>query len=699
MPVSRFVRGGALAAAAAMWAVAQAPAPDNSARQKLIEALDGIANQQLADRAEAVARITTRADAEKRKKQVRDTILGLIGGLPEHRGPVAVKEFGTLTGDGFKIEKLAYESLPGLWVTANLYLPASGNGPFPAVLLAPGHEATGKQSQYSFGGNFARLGMIALAIDPLGQGERLQYFDPEAKKSTIGGSTGEHGEVNIPAMLIGEDVARYFINDSMRGIDYLIGRKDVNAQRIGALGCSGGGTSTAYLAALDDRVKVAGVACYITSFKELLPSATGVQEAEQSIPHFIEQGLDFADYVELFAPKPYAIISTTSDMFPFEGAKQTQEEAARIYQLYGAENKLQWITGPGGHGNLGPISPAILGFFLHYLKDTPAGDAAFTPLRIQNPADLLCTPTGQVSTSFSKAIGGETVPSIIKAHAAQVFPKTHPSATEVAEDVRGLAGVVARPSNRPPVAFVSDAETREGYRIEKVLLQSEDGEATAWVALPSAEGLKPAVLMVDAQPEKLTAPGGDFDRLAKAGRVVMALGPKPSPPGTEGLKSPYLGPFNLLSLRAFLVGKTTLGMRVDDTIKAMDWLVSLGQTDVKDISVYGSGSMGAVVLHAAALDSRIKKVTIENTLASYKMVLEQPLHRDISEVVVPGVLTKYDMGDLIQAIAPRPVTVVHPQDATGAPVSVDQFRKDLNYVFDSGNADRVKVMEQASNVP
>jgi cephalosporin-C deacetylase-like acetyl esterase len=689
MPVSRLTRTGALAAMFVAGALgpsvyAQAPAPgsapDNSARQKLIETLDGIANQQLAERAEAVARIRTQADAERRKTQVRERILGLIGGLPEHRGPVAVKQFGTLTGDGFRVEKLAYESLPGLWVTANLYLPgtgngpATGNGPFPAVLLAPGHEATGKQSQYSFGGNFARSGIIALAIDPLGQGERLQYFDPEKKASTIGGSTGEHGEANVPAMLIGEDVARYFVNDSMRGIDYLISRRDVNAERIGALGCSGGGTSTAYLAALDDRVKVAGVACYITSFKELLPSATGVQEAEQSIPHFIEQGLDFGDYVELFAPKPYAIISTTADMFPFEGAKQTHEEAARIYKLYGAEDRLQWITGPGGHGNLGPISPAILGFFLHYLKGGPAGDATFTPLRIQNAADLLCTPTGQVSTS----IGGETIASIIKAHAAQTLPKTLPAAAELAEDIRGLAGVIARPSNRSPVAMVSEGEQRQGYRVDKVTLQSEDGEVLAWVAIPSAPGLKPAVLMVDSQPEKLTVAGGDFDRLAKSGKVVMALGPKPSPPGTEGLKSPYLGPFNLLSLRAFLVGKTILGMRVDDTIKAVDWLVSRGETDPNAITAYGSGAMGAVVLHTAALDSRIKKVVIENTLASYRMVLDQPLHRDISEIVIPGVLAKYDMGDLLMAVAPRPVIVLNPRDAAGLPTDFSSIAPNIS---------------------
>ena len=625
---------------------------DNSARNKLIELIDGIANQQLAERAQTIARIQTKAQAEQRKKQVREEILSLIGGLPEHTGPVAVKQFGSLEGDGFRIEKLAYESLPGLWVTANLYLPATGDGPFPAVLLAPGHEATGKQSQYSFGGNFARAGVIALAIDPIGQGERLQYYDPEKKASTIGGSTGEHGEANIPAMLLGEDIARYFVNDSMRGIDYLLSRRDVNPDRIGALGCSGGGTSTAYLAALDDRVKVAGVACYITSFKELLPSATGVQEAEQSIPHFIEQGLDFGDWVEAFAPKPYAIISTKDDMFPFEGARQTHDEAARIWKLYGAEDKLQWITGPGGHGNLGPISPQILGFFLHYLKDAPAGEAAFTPLRAQNPADLLCTPTGQVSTS----IGGETIPSILKARAAQIAPQMAPrhlSPTELAEDIRGLTGVVARPSNRAPLTAVLSTEDRGSYKVVKLSIQGENGDIPAIVAIPSSPGRKPAVLSLGWDPQsEVFGPGaGEPDK------IVMLLGVTPTPAGTEGLKSPYLGPFNLLSLRAMLVGKTILGMRVDDTIRGVDWLASRDDVEPSTLEVSGKGLMGAVALHAAVLDSRIKSVTVVNELIdSYRSIVFDPLHRDAAEVVVPGVLTKYDLRDLMEAIPPRKLT-------------------------------------------
>ena len=325
---------------------------------------------------------------------VREKMLGLIGGLPERHGPVAVKTFGTTAADGFRIEKIAYESLPGFWVTANLYVPSGGAGRFPAVILAPGHGAAGKAEHYSWGANLALNGIVALAYDPVGQGERLQYFDPDLKGSKVGGPTAEHSEANTGPLLIGDDLARYWLNDAMRGVDYLVGRNDIDADRIGAFGCSGGGTATAYFAALDDRIKVAAVACYMTSFHELLPSRTGVQEAEQSIPHFIQQGLDFPDWVEQLAPEPYAIVSTTEDMFPFEGARQSYEEAKLFYGIYSAEDRIQWITGPGGHGNLGPISPQILSFLTKYLKGG-APERSFTPMRVEHREDLQCTPTGR----------------------------------------------------------------------------------------------------------------------------------------------------------------------------------------------------------------------------------------------------------------------------------------------------------------
>ena len=608
-------------------------------RPDLIRYLDTLADAKLAERQKDLAQVRTRAAAEKRQVLVREKILKLIGGLPQRKGPLAVKELGDFDARVFHVKHLVYESQPGFWVTANVYIP-EGAGKFPAVLLSPGHEATGKISQYSWGANLAQQGILAMAIDPLGQGERLQYFDAEKKTSMIGGSTGEHGEANIPLMLIGDHLSRDMIFDAMRGIDYLASRRDVDANRIGALGCSGGGTVTAYLAALDDRVKVAGTACYITSFHELLPTE-GNQEAEQSIPHFIEQGLDFADWIELAAPKPYAVISTRNDMFPFEGARQSVEEAKKFYGLFGAADRLQWITGPGAHGNLGPISPEILAFFTKYLKNDLTAPT-FQAARLEHREDIQTTPTGQVSTS----LGGETVASLNRKRAAEVLPAKKP--------LNGHADLQALQTRlRADIRELTGAEAKPG------------------IAAPGTPGRKPALLVVGTQ------------ALSDPNAIVMTMEPRPSPPGTEGLKSPYLGIYNLLSLRAFLVGKTILGIRVDDTIRAVDSLSARDDVDASNIRVYGEGAMGVVALHAAVLDSRIKGVTIKNTLASYRLIVDQPVHRNVSEVVVPGVLKKYDLGDLLLALNPRPVEVIDPQDAMGDAMTEQQYRTALAYVFQS----------------
>jgi hypothetical protein len=192
----------------------------------------------------------------------------------------------------------------------------------------------------------------------------------------------------------------------------------------------------------------------------------------------------------------------------------------------------------------------------------------------------------------------------------------------------------------------------------------------------------------------------ELDRLTKSGWVAIALQPTPSPPGTEGLKSPYLGSFNLLSLRAFLVGKTIIGMQIDEVIHALDSLAARADVDPARIAIYGNGPLGIVALHAAALDSRIRSIIIENTLASYRMVLDQPLHRNISEVMIPGVLRKYDVGNLVLAISPRPVTIINPQDATGAIMDKEQFRSAAGYVFQSkGQAVRVLARKAGEPLP
>jgi len=691
-----------------VWRAAQSGAPP---REQMIGYLNGIAKTQLDARSSTVAGIRSSADAERRKAEVREKILRLIGGLPEGRGPATVKEFRRSSADGFRVERIAYESLPGFWVTANVYVPEQGSGPFPAIVLPPGHGAGGKSENWSWGGNFARNGIIALAYDPVGQGERLQYYAADQQKSIIGNPTGEHGEANIGPMLIGDNIARYMVNDAMRGVDYLVSRKDVDATRIGAFGCSGGGTSTAYFAALDERVKVAASACYITSFNELLASPTGAQDAEQSIPHFIEQGLDFPDWVEAFAPKPYAVISTMDDMFPFEGARKTVDEVKRFYAMYAAEDKIQWITGPGGHGNLGQVYQAILKFFMVNLKGT-SDEPSFSTLRPPTPTATIVTNSGQVSMEFREA---SSLYSLNRKRAEiRMSKQTEWSSkndvpslqTRLRADIRSLTGAMMEPGAEFTHVSINSTEQRSSYRLETIAMTSDENmEISGYVAVPNLiTSAMPAVLMMDTRlSSSLIAAGGDVDRLAKAGRVVMVFDARPTPPGTESIKSPYLGAFNLLSLRSFLVGKSIIGLRIDDTIRAVNWLAERRDVDRNAITVYGSGPLGMVALHAAVLDARISKVVVANTLMSYRMIVDQPVHRNVSEIVIPGVLQHYDTTDLLTAIYPRPVIYVSPQDALGDAVRAPIFRTAISAALKSdqnmGAPNRIQFQSAADGDP
>src|ERR1035437_5161866 len=245
--------------------------------------------------------------------------------------PLNAKVLGSTQLDGFRIEKILYESQPNFPVTALLYLPDNKTEKLPAIVMAPGHAATGKAGDFALDSTFARNGFAVLSYDPIGQGERLQYPDPAHPGHSLATqSTGEHAEAGLQPTLIGDAVARYFAWDGIRAVDYLISRPEIDADRIGAFGCSGGGAMTALLAAADRRVHAIATACYITSFDALLPTL-GPQDADQSIPNFIASGFDFADWIELAATRPYAIVATVSDMFPGAGVLPPAPEARRFY--------------------------------------------------------------------------------------------------------------------------------------------------------------------------------------------------------------------------------------------------------------------------------------------------------------------------------------------------------------------------------
>src|SRR5690606_10944382 len=159
------------------------------------------------------------------------------------------------------------------------------------------------------------------------------YFDPETGKSKVGGTTKEHSYPGAQAFITGSSQARYMIWDGIRSVDYLLSRKEVDPDRIGITGRSRGGTQSSYIAAFDERIKAVAPENYITSFQRLIESL-GPQDAEQNFFHGIKRGIDHADLLEVRAPKPALVITTTRDAFSILGARETAREVARVYQAY-----------------------------------------------------------------------------------------------------------------------------------------------------------------------------------------------------------------------------------------------------------------------------------------------------------------------------------------------------------------------------
>jgi len=376
------------------------------ANERFLKWMDQRAQSLLAERDKTIQAIRTPEQIAERKRYVRETLLKLIGGLPDYKGSLNAKVTWTKQFDRYAIDGVLYESLPDYWVSANLYRPLS-SGKHPAILFPMGHWDQGKPAAQLLAANLARKGFVVLAFDPVGQGERLQFYDPRIGKSLAGGSTEQHFQAGALAVLAGEQVARYFIWDGMRGIDYLQSRPEVDGEKIGVTGCSGGGTQTTYISALDPRVKVAAPACYIQSFKLLFSGPVG--DSEQSFPNFLSSGLDQTDYVELFSPKPWLIANTEQDFFTPAAAKIVYEEARNWYEMQGAQDRIKWVVGPGGHGTPLVVREAIYDWMIRWLKDGN-GSPKEELVTLVPDLDLRVTSDGRVPGRELREIIREHVP-------------------------------------------------------------------------------------------------------------------------------------------------------------------------------------------------------------------------------------------------------------------------------------------------
>jgi len=613
-------------------------APLLAADDSLLRWMDGIAQQQLADREAALAKIHTVREAEGRRAQVRAKILELLGGLPNYTGPLNARVTGRVDRPRYTIEKVIFESLPQFYVAANLYLPKEA-GKHPGVLRPMGHWEQGKVREQVLDANLAMKGFVVLTYDPIGQGERQQAYDSRIEASLIGGSTDQHFQAGAQSILAGENFARYRIWDAKRALDYLVSLPEVDGDRIGVTGCSGGGTLTTYISALDPRVKVAAPACYINTWHHLFAGPTG--DSEQSFPFFLSSGLDVADYIELFAPKPWLVVSTVGDFFPIDGARHAYQESLDWYRIFDAENKISWAVGPGPHGMPLEVREDIYEWMIRWLKDGKGNfrEETFEPIP---DFDLFASETGHV--------GGRQVYQVI----AEGFHQrmSQGGNEQLQAEIRKWAG---GPSGHPPSVRVVNDTSGDIFHTQQLALQVEPTlEISATLYTPNAPGRKPAVLLVD-------LPAAVAEGLAVHNVVVLNLEPRGMPlPKTHedqaGAKQ---------NIRAWVIGKNLAGLRAGDIMRGVDLLVDRPDVDAGHMRAAARAVAGVWLLMAAAIDPRIGKIWLDQTPHSLRAALEVPITRDLHDALIPGFALHWDLNDLEKAMAPRSVLWTDPSDWMG----------------------------------
>ncbi|HYT88452.1 MAG TPA: acetylxylan esterase [Gemmataceae bacterium] len=608
-------------------------------------------------RRQAVDTLKTPQDVERRQQELKQRFIQALGGFPA-KTPLNARVVGVEKRDGYRVERVIYESRPDHHVTANLYLP-EGKGPFPGVLMPIGHSNNGKAASYAQRGSIllAKNGLAVLAYDPIGQGERRQLLDATGKPA-IPSSTNEHTLIGVGALLVGSNTATYRIWDGIRSLDYLASRPEIDSKRLGCTGSSGGGTLTSYLMALDERILAAAPSCYITSLERLF-ATIGPQDAEQNVTGQVALGIEHADYLTMRAPRPTLLCAATRDFFDIQGTWTTFREATRLYGVLGHPERVALVEFDTQHGYPKPQRESVARWMRRWLleKDDAVVEGDFP---IPKDQDLQCTRSGQVLEDFK----GRSAFHLTARRAEELARERAKAGRSQAELLREVRRLLAVPERIPGASVREVGQVqRPGYQIRKVVFETEPGvQVPALWFTPGAPPVKKALtLYVHGDGKAAEAgPGGALERLVKAGEEVIALDLRglgetaPSPPPK---KPGYFGTDFKETYLALHLNRPLLGQRTYDLLAVVGYLTGDKATEGRPLHVVGVGTAGPIVLHAAALDPRLKAVTLERSLISWSAVARTPITLNQLTNVVPGALAVYDLPDLAAAVAPRPLTI------------------------------------------
>jgi len=486
--------------------------------------------------------IRTEKDLLRIQQQVRAQLLAMLGGLPKKRTPLNPRITGHIQMDGFHIEKLIFESLPGIYVTALVYVPDDGPKKHPGVLVPSGHSANGKAYYQALCQRLVKHGYVVICWDPIGQGERSQFWDAKNNKSRYNLICAEHAVMGNLAYLAGTNLARWEIWDGIRAVDYLLTRPEVDPERINITGTSGGGFQAAHIAALDPRIKVAAPSCYITALPMRIYNRIFKDpdsDPEQDLYGMISNGVDHPGLLLLMYPRPVFVAAAVLDFFPIEGTHQTFREVSGLYARFGHADRISTREGYHEH-QYSPENQEAAIEFLDHFNGMPR-QTGLPPVKELDEKTLQCTHSDQVMLEFDNARSAmdlirdyylehkaQPAPTLKQLYYSELYPGIN--RWHVAEFQGGLAA-----PNEILWAAVGSSHWH-GLMIDRYLLRHNRELEIPLLWIHGKDGIKHRILFWNGENGKITAE--DWPQVTlylKSGYDIVSIDPR----GLGETRMPY----------------------------------------------------------------------------------------------------------------------------------------------------------------
>jgi dienelactone hydrolase len=548
-------------------------------------------------------------------------------------------------GPGYRIRKLRFEALPGLWIPALLYEPEQLSGKVPVVLNVNGHTSLGKQypPKQIRCINQAKRGMLALNLEWVGMGQ-------------LSGEGFDHYRMNQLDLCGTSGWAPFYLNMS-RGLDILLSLEHADPERVAVTGLSGGGWQTIVISSLDTRVTLANPVAGHSSFKTRAWHLKDLGDSEQT-PNDLATICDYTHLTAMMAPRPTLLTFNLHDDCCFEGAYALDPllaAAKPIFQLYGREQALRSHVNddpPGKHNyevdNRQQFYRMAGDFFF-------PDDTRFDAREIPSDDEV----------QSEEALRVELPPDNLDFHrlALQLSRDLPRDGTLPADAAAAVAWQQAR---RPELRAIVRGKD---YEIEASLVEeaeSEDVQAAFWKLRMSGQWTVPAVELWRGEPRRTAILVADSGRAGTAEQVAQLL--------DSGYRVIAADPFyfgeSRIAQRDFLfallvaaVGDRPIGLQASQVAALARWAAARHPDSDVTLCAIGLRSSAFALIAAALEDQAISAVELHDSLGSLKEVIER--NWSVSqkpELFCFGLLESFDVRQITALIAPRPVRFHQPSE-------------------------------------